>query len=246
MNATVDVEEIRKGSQIYGKAGVSDTLTSYQRAINQAAFELCSANPVLLKHKGDLLQAARKKVDADGYIYAKKSSRSKVFGTETAAQQSGPAKRARWSAEVRATRIQECQDDLANIDMQLKYAERAREKFANGQQYQSAIGALKEIREMKEKKRDLEKELEGLQRKEAKALNYQKKKVLNKNKQVPTTSTTNTRIDAFLKHSTPNVTGEHEKESHVHVAPDQSTKDSNNPDCVHPSNSQANEEDSFL
>lgn len=192
------------------------------------------------------MQAARKKVDADGYIYAKKSSRSKVFGTETAAQQSGPAKRARWSAEVRATRIQECQDDLANIDMQLKYAERAREKFANGQQYQSAIGALKEIREMKEKKRDLEKELEGLQRKEAKALNYQKKKVLNKNKQVPTTSTTNTRIDAFLKHSTPNVTGEHVKESHVHVAPDQSTKDSNNPDCVHPSNSQANEEDSFL
>lgn len=130
--------------------------------------------------------------------------------------------------------------------MQLKYAERAREKFANGQQYQSAIGALKEIREMKEKKRDLEKELEGLQRKEAKTLNYQKKKVLNKNKQVPTTSTTNTRIDAFLKHSTPNVTGEHDKESHVHVAPDQSTKDSNNPDCVHPSNSQANEEDSFL
>ncbi|CAH3121047.1 unnamed protein product, partial [Porites lobata] len=60
LNATVDVEEIRKGSQIYGKAGVSDTLTSYQRAINQAAFELCSANPVLLKHKGDLLQAARK------------------------------------------------------------------------------------------------------------------------------------------------------------------------------------------
>lgn len=47
--------------------------------------------------------------------------------------------------------------------MQLKYVERAREKFANGQQYQSAIGALKEIREMKEKKRDLEKELHGLQ-----------------------------------------------------------------------------------
>ena len=42
-------------------------------------------------------------------------------------------------------------------------------------------------------------------------MNYQKKKVLNKNKQVPTTSTTNTRIDAFLKHSTPNVTGEHER-----------------------------------
>lgn len=136
MNATVDVEEIRKGIQIYGKAGVSDTLTSYQRAINQAAFELCSANPVLLKHKWDLLQAARKKVDANGYIYAKTSSRSKVFGTETAAQQSEPAKRARWSAEVRATRIQECHNDLANIDMQLKYAERAREKFANGQQYQ--------------------------------------------------------------------------------------------------------------
>lgn len=56
----------------------------------------------------------------------------------------------------------------------------------------------------------------------------------------------NTRIDAFLKHSTPNVTGEHDKESHVHVAPDQSTKDSNNPDFEHPSNSQANEDSFFM
>ena len=86
------------------------------------------------------------------------------------------AKKCRLSTEIRNNRIQECQEDLKNIELQLKFAERAQEKFANIHQYQSTIGALKVIKEMKEKRRDILTELGSLQKKEAKSLCYKNKR----------------------------------------------------------------------
>ena len=206
LEVTVDADEILKKSRIYGNPGASEELTSYQSAINKAAYEICTTNPTLIDKKGDLLQAARRKVNADGYQYAKRSSRSKLFGTQATATNSNTAKKPRLSTDVRSSRILECQDDLNNINLQLKYAERAQEKFANAHQYQSAIGALKEIKEMKEKKRDIQRELEVLQKREAKAVNYQKKKPQKKTQMPPskqdTATTSCAKIDSYLTSAT--------------------------------------------
>ena len=190
---TVDVNVLQDESRIYGRKGDSKNLTAYQTAINKASFELAVTDTTLIKQRGNLLEAARKQVNIDGYQYAKKQTRSKVFGQKSRLDiQSQDSKKARLSSDVRTTRIRECQDDLENIDMQLKFAERAREKFANVHQYQSAIGALKEIKDMRDKKRDFQRELEGLQKREAKALIYKKKRPQKKEKVSTHTSTSST------------------------------------------------------
>ena len=157
---------------------------------------------MLIKQRGILLDAARKKVNADGYQYAKRSSRSKVFGASMqTSSHSATAKKPRLSTEIRNNRIQECNEDLKNIELQLKFAERAQEKFANVHQYQSAIGALKEIKEMKDKRRDILNELGSLQKKEAKSLSYRRKSSHKKNQESPAQATTfsNERIDSYFQ-----------------------------------------------
>ena len=79
LEVTVDADEILKKSRIYGNPGASEELTSYQSAINKAAYEICTTNPTLIDKKGDLLQAARRKVNADGYQYTKKIIPIKAF-----------------------------------------------------------------------------------------------------------------------------------------------------------------------
>jgi hypothetical protein len=196
MEVTVPTIELLEQSKIYH----SETLNPYQSAINKAAYEICSENPMLMKQKGILLEAARKKVNADGYQYAKKSSRSKVFGTSAQAGSNAPtAKKCRLSTEIRSNRIQECQEDLKNIELQLKFAERAQEKFANIHQYQSAIGALKEIKEMKEKRRDILTELGSLQKKEAKSLCYKNKRSHKQQSFTQDTTASNGTIDSYFR-----------------------------------------------
>lgn len=147
---TVPSHEILEQSRIYGKSDNCEKLKPYQSAINKEAYEICSENPMLIKQRGILLDAARKKVNADGYQYAKRSSRSKVFGASMqTSSHSATAKKPRLSTEIRNNRIQECQEDLKNIELQLKFAERAQEKFANVHQYQTTSQPLVPLRKLK-------------------------------------------------------------------------------------------------
>lgn len=147
---TVLSHEILDQSRIYGKSDNCEKLKPYQSAINKEAYEICSENPMLIKQRCILLDAARKKVNADGYQYAKRSSRSKVFGASMqTSSHSATAKKPRLSTEIRNNRIQECQEDLKNIELQLKFAERAQEKFANVHQYLTTSQPLVPLRKLK-------------------------------------------------------------------------------------------------
>ena len=103
----MDKNTLEQESRIHGKS--NEDLTRYQKSINEAAFILCCENPKLLKNKGDLLQLARKKLDNDGYCYAKKRSRSKAFGTEIGKTEVtvNEAKRQKLTQELRQQKVTE-------------------------------------------------------------------------------------------------------------------------------------------
>ncbi|KAG1474704.1 hypothetical protein G6F56_000193 [Rhizopus delemar] len=62
---------------IYGRHQ-SRSLTSYEKAINEAAAHLALENPTLLSKKGDLFKQAKKKLLDDGFVYKRGKSRSKL------------------------------------------------------------------------------------------------------------------------------------------------------------------------
>lgn len=78
--------------------------TNYQISVNAAALELCQDDASLLLNRGKLFEEAQKKVNASGYEYVKKSSRSTVYGT---CKQPGKWKRKHVSTEIRAARVKE-------------------------------------------------------------------------------------------------------------------------------------------
>ncbi|KAG1446378.1 hypothetical protein G6F46_008358 [Rhizopus delemar] len=62
---------------IYGRRQ-SRPLTNYEKAINEAAIQLASEDPLLISKKGDLFRLAKKKLLDDGYVYKRGKSRSKL------------------------------------------------------------------------------------------------------------------------------------------------------------------------
>ena len=54
-------------------------LSEYEKHINAASLQLCQENASLLGNRKKLFDIAKQKIDADGYTYKKKTSRSKVF-----------------------------------------------------------------------------------------------------------------------------------------------------------------------
>lgn len=76
----VDLTNLEEDSKIFGKDADDIKLTEYQKAINKASRELVEENYALTKNRGELFTLARKKVNDEGYPYAKKLSRSIAFG----------------------------------------------------------------------------------------------------------------------------------------------------------------------
>ena len=71
--------DLEKHSKIIGK-DVDRPLSEYEKHINAASLQLCQENASLLGNRKKLFDIAKQKIDADGYTYKKKTSRSKVFG----------------------------------------------------------------------------------------------------------------------------------------------------------------------
>lgn len=72
-------EEIRQQEKIFCKK----PLTPYQQHINEAAANICLANPSMLTQRNELLKQSCEHVDKSGYQYKKRRSRSKSFGSES-------------------------------------------------------------------------------------------------------------------------------------------------------------------
>lgn len=81
-NAKVSIikHDLEQQSKIFGK-DMDRNLSEYEKQINAASLLLCQENASLLSYRKRLFELAKQKIDADGYNYKKKTSRSKVFGS---------------------------------------------------------------------------------------------------------------------------------------------------------------------
>ena len=105
---------------------------------------------------------ARLKLNEDGFNYVKKKgSRSKAV-----VPSSGKPVREHVSQGIRQKRVSQLEEDLKEVDLQLSYAIKQRERCANVNNFSKSLDISKEMGELRKKKRKYQ-ELTLLQRKEA-------------------------------------------------------------------------------
>lgn len=151
-----------------------DKLKDYYKAINDACFEITKQNPSLVHDKKNLQKLAIVKVDADGYAYKKKKSRSKALMTTDVELNTTKAKNI--TQEVRTKRMNEVMEDLKEVDLQMSLYEKQRSRQTNIQQYSQAIILTEHMAELRQKKRKLQNELTDLQCKDGKKVRYREHK----------------------------------------------------------------------
>ena len=105
----------------------------------------------MLCSKLELQKQARTKVHEDGFAYKKKSSRSKEFGSASGRQ----PKQERTSQDFRQKRIEQLQEDLREVDIQVSYAAKQRERCANVKEFSKALDVSKELDELRKKKKKI-------------------------------------------------------------------------------------------
>ena len=181
---------IREKARFYGKDS-SKPITVFQRKVNEAAEELALACPSLLHTRQTLLERARKKVDDDGYVYKKGKSRSKQHPeNESDSSTSTPApKRVKVAEAVRVQRIAHIQDTIAEINREIGFKDLRIEQAKNSNQFALCEKVTEEIRNLKQKRFELETELKGLHRKQQQCLWYKRKAKKCLTKQQPTSAT---------------------------------------------------------
>ena len=140
--------------------------------MNDAAFNLCLENPSLINRKGELVKLDRAKLDSDGYNYAKKKSRSAVFGTAKEESSTGGEKRKKLSEDIRRKNISELNEDIETVDKLMSLLNSERAKLVNTQKYSQAAQVLEQISEKRKEKRKLTDELSILESKETRSKAY--------------------------------------------------------------------------
>ena len=121
-------------------------------------------DPSRLCFKNELQRLARRRVHESGFAYKKKGSRSKEFGNNS--NDTSRPKRDKISQETRQKRVSQIQEDMKEVNMQLDYATKQRERCANVNNFGQALDVSKEMDELR-KKRKYQEELALLQKKEA-------------------------------------------------------------------------------
>ena len=130
--------------------------------MNDATFALAMHDPSLLCDKLELQRQTRLKLDKEGFNYKGKSSRSKEFGPSH-----DTPLREHVSQDIRNRRVSQLQGDLKEVDWQLSYALKQREKCTYVNNYSKALDVSKEMDELRTKKTKYQEELTLLQRKQA-------------------------------------------------------------------------------
>ena len=153
---------------IYGRNN-DKKITKYQENINSAAVELALQDPNLLLSRQKLLNLARAKLNEE-YAFKKGKSRSKQL------KDSPPApKRPKTSQSIRSKHISELEEDIK--DKEKMRPIKVQRKNANlSRNYKLCDQLTEEMSELKGKKRECEKQLNTLKRKQQQAAWYVLKK----------------------------------------------------------------------
>lgn len=171
-DGSIDEHVVKEKSAIYAK-----NPNNYQKAINNASFSLCFNNPaLLLESKGTLLEMAKKKVHEEGYCYKKGQTRSKVLNPTTPEGEPPQPKRQKINACERQRRIKELNDEISGLNRHIRIKEQRLEQATASRNFKVCDELASEISELKSKRRELNTELAGFQRKSKKAAQYIRRK----------------------------------------------------------------------
>lgn len=146
------------------------------KKVNDASMQLAKEDVKLLQKKGELFERAKKRVHEIGYSYAKRSSRSKVFGNRSSESSTVSTKRKYISTTAREERIDELSESVKSVSETIQLLLKQKEQYANVDKFQQAADVNACIMEKMSEKRKLEKELRALQEAREKSRNYKKKK----------------------------------------------------------------------
>ena len=131
--------------------------------------------------KQKLLEEARKRLNECGYEYKKGKSRSKQLISSSESDEPTPApKRVKTTEALRIKQIPEIQD-LSDISQRMGFKEKRREQASLSHQYGICDQISEEISVLKDRRRVLEMELHGLNKKEKQSKWYNKKKAKSRN-----------------------------------------------------------------
>ena len=171
---SISNHELQKESKIFGK-DVDRTLSEYEDKVNAASLFLCQENISLLKNGKKLFELAKQKVDADGYAYKRKKSRSKVFGASQKITESD-VRRVNVMKEVRQQRMVDLREDIDSCKQTTSLLEQQRVKFVSAEKFIQAADIVEQIKNKRKKMRELELELGKYEKSEARSAKYHKQK----------------------------------------------------------------------
>ena len=151
----------------------SEQLSNYHATVKAATFELCQKDGSLLMNKGKLFEFSRKKVNEEGYAYAKKESRSKYNGVHSAAT---PKKR--YTAEnIRLSRIDDIRESISSLEETIQLLCQHKEQYVSNERFVKAADINTTILEKNYfSTRELERELGQFEKAEGRSKDYHKEK----------------------------------------------------------------------
>ena len=158
-------EEIKAMSTFFKKE-TKRPLTNYQKRINEAAQELCLANPGLLQKRKLLLDEARAKIIQQGFQFVKGKSRSKQDRNDSQPTQT----RRKYSQSMRDQRMRDIEEDSQDLADRIAFKEKRISSCENMRDYKKCDELKEEITALKQQRRQLQAELKGIMKS-----NYQSK-----------------------------------------------------------------------
>ena len=158
---------IKEQSKIYGK-GTNNELTSWQNAVNNAAYELSKEDQSLLYDRASLKLRAEAKA-RESYVFRKRSgSRSKLEKGDTQQE----VKRTKLNSTQRANTMASLTSQLESVKNQVGMTQRYISNSSGLSNFEACSKAHTELRKLLVQKQSLENNLADLASKDAK---YQKK-----------------------------------------------------------------------
>ena len=171
-DGSIDEHIVKEKSAIYAKNS-----NNYQKAINNASFDLCFNNPsLLLESKGTHpSRNGKEKIHEDGYCYKKSQTRSKVLNPSTLEDEPPQPKHKKINAYERQRRIKELNDELSGLNRHVRIKEQRLEQATASRNFKVCDELASEISELKSQWQELSTKLAGFQLK-SKAAQYQSRK----------------------------------------------------------------------
>ena len=151
-------------------------LSEYEKQINAASLQLCQENASLLSNRKKLFELSKQKIDADGYNYKKKTSRSKIFGISAQKASGSENQQAKVMKEIRQRKINELREDIESCKETISLLQKQRSKFVSAEKFIQAADVVEQVKTHRKKMRESEMELAKHEKAESRSKKYHKEK----------------------------------------------------------------------